>query len=186
MQAFGYWARLPSSVDRSPTRRCFKFYEIQKQKVSSDLIRYLNIRRHQIDRIQTMKPGNVPTGTSNMKPIGQSNSEKRWAIRRSSKSPALIVDGISAAVRCNVTDTSSTGAMLQLDNARTAENLPRSFFLQTLYDRTQVQCEIAWRDEKRVGVLFVSKMQSMPPLPKTPKKKNKPKSLLDRAFGRSN
>lgn len=105
-------------------------------------------------------------------PADVSDTEKRWEMRRPTKFPGVISTGKnSVSFKCSVSDTSSTGAKLEVDTRNPAavhglKELKGAFWLFMPFDRTIVRCEIAWRDGARVGVRFVSQMQTRPPEPK--------------------
>lgn len=95
-------------------------------------------------------------------------AEQRWANRKNSRTPALIItDSRSmgrqmAPLNCILKDTSSTGARIEFAPSVTqrwgfsAAGLPDQFRLQIPSQRVQVDCRIAWYDAAEFGVQFTS------------------------------
>ncbi len=105
--------------------------------------------------------------------------ERRWAQRRTGIMPGFILtDRLQAAVLCIVRDMSATGALVELIIDRysiisTAEALPNTFRLVLRTDDAEVDCQVAWREERRIGVRFVGGLRHLPKKPplKKPLKK---------------
>jgi hypothetical protein len=116
------------------------------------------------------------------------NSDKRWAIRRAVNAPGLIVsDTSTSSVRCMVSDISSTGALIEVGAASSsASSLPDKFNLQLIYDRSQVRCEVVWRNGTMAGVRFLSMIEAMPKVVRRakPTQAQQKKSLLSWALKR--
>lgn len=119
--------------------------------------------------------------------------DTRWAMRRPCKlSAQILADGLSVPVPCIVVDSSSTGAQLHLTTGRggtPASSLPERFKVQIPFERVEIDCRIAWRRDKQLGVKYVSPARALakPSKLKTaseqPKLKPKPKSLVSKLFG---
>jgi hypothetical protein len=76
--------------------------------------------------------------------------EKRAAVRHSVlKAGTLQFDG--GWINCVVRDTSNAGAMLHVTSS---VGIPERFTLIMSPDGRQVLCRVAWRIEKRIGVVF--------------------------------
>lgn len=100
-------------------------------------------------------------------------AEQRWANRKNSRTPALIVtDGQSMGrqmgpLNCILKDTSSTGARIEFSPAvaqrwgYSAAALPDRFRLQIPSQRVQMDCRIAWYDGAEFGVQFTSPVTMM-------------------------
>lgn len=95
-------------------------------------------------------------------------AEQRFANRKPSNTPAFIdtngnILGKKAPlINCVVKDSSSTGAMITLSNATArlwsdgSTGIPRCFTLRMPGEGVEIDCETAWRDDKAIGVRFVS------------------------------
>jgi hypothetical protein len=96
------------------------------------------------------------------------HDERRWAQRRTGIMPGFILtDRLQAAVMCVVRDMSATGAQVELIIDRfsiisTAEGLPNTFRLVLRTDDADVECQVAWREERRLGVRFIGAMRHLP------------------------
>ena len=103
--------------------------------------------------------------------IAAENDERRWALRKSGIVPAYIIsDSLGGPVSCVVRDISATGAKVELKIDRhsvigSAEGLPKSFVMVLQREFVAVECHIAWRTERMLGVRFVSTMKHMPKQP---------------------
>ncbi len=95
--------------------------------------------------------------------------ERRWAQRKSSTLPGLVIsDRLQASVTCIVRDLSSTGAQIDLKITKSSVivdslGLPQSFVLFLLRENAEVNCELAWRDGVSAGVKFKSAIRTLPP-----------------------
>jgi hypothetical protein len=122
-----------------------------------------------------MKAGSLPVGqgahTAALLPA-LGSLEERWAKRRASRMPGLLSHAsLVEALPCIVTDTSSTGARLDILQPRHGHGsqgyvsqparLPVRFTL-TLEGRTAVDCEVVWNEGSAFGVRFVSPTRSLP------------------------
>jgi hypothetical protein len=122
-------------------------------------------------------------------PGPDSNPEARWAKRKATKLNGLILaEGHSTALPCIVVDSSSTGAQIHLTTGRggtPATSLPDRFKLQIPFERIELDCRIAWRTEKKLGVKYVSPARALakverPRIVAAPKKE---KSVIAKIFG---
>lgn len=116
-------------------------------------------------------------------------ADPRFARRRPSKLTGhILAEGLGSALPCIVVDSSATGAQLHLTTGRggtPATNLPERIRLQIPFERVEMDCRIAWRTEKKLGVRYISPAR---PLAKSPKPRQvelppKPKSLVAKIFG---
>jgi hypothetical protein len=104
-------------------------------------------------------------------PVVETHDDRRWAHRRSGIFPGYIIaENLQATVSCVARDMSSTGALLELIIDRysiiaTAEGLPNTFRLVLRRDNAEVDCHVAWRNERRLGVRFVGAMRMLPKKP---------------------
>lgn len=96
------------------------------------------------------------------KAVAASASEKRWANRRKSETPGLVyLEGSSAVISCLVRDVSTTGAKIQMqENWMTllgaVRHLPEHLTLVIRHDRVAYDCKIMRRNERELGVKFLS------------------------------
>lgn len=104
--------------------------------------------------------------------LSAANSEQRWAFRKAGLFAAFIVsDRLQGTVNCLVRDMSATGAriVLQVDRnslVASAAGLPDTFKLILDYDQVEVDCQVAWRNERALGVRFLSKLKQLPKKPR--------------------
>ena len=97
--------------------------------------------------------------------------ERRWANRRSSTLPGLVIsDRLQASVACVVRDLSATGAQINLKITSAslisnADGLPQTLVLFLIRENAEVNCEIAWRRGNSAGVRFLSAIRTLPPRP---------------------
>ena len=95
-------------------------------------------------------------------PAPRQPDEGRHAPRKALRSSAILrLDGVRGQVTCLVLDISATGAKLrlQLIDARPfdpAMSLPETSKLFLPNDRIEIDCKLAWRTAKEIGVVFVS------------------------------
>lgn len=93
-------------------------------------------------------------------PAVLTDEERRSADRAICFLIAHIRCGDSGPVRCTIRDMSSTGAQLELASVATAQtaatDLPRSFRLVSFSRaaRSEVWCNVVWRNGRRIGVRF--------------------------------
>lgn len=106
--------------------------------------------------------------------------EQRWAFRKTGLFAAFIVsDRLQGTVGCLVRDMSATGARIVLQADRnsliaSAAGLPNTFKLILDYYQIEVDCEIAWRSDRALGVRFLSNMKQLPKKPRKIMPKKKP------------
>jgi len=108
----------------------------------------------------------VPSPTAGSELAGTTN--KRFAVRKASDSPAMIdtrtqVLGRDAPlIPCVIQDGSSTGAKLRLKGATAsrwtdgANGLPDKFFLRITAEGIEVPCEVVWRRANSLGVRYTA------------------------------
>ena len=100
--------------------------------------------------------------------LGGSANEQRWAQRRSSLIPGyLFSDQLAASVNVVIRDMSSTGAKLELMLDRfsiigSSEGLPNNFSMFIRRDDTIVECTVAWREPRFIGVRFIGHLRHVP------------------------
>jgi hypothetical protein len=90
-------------------------------------------------------------------------SNGRFATRtRSNSAGFLSVEGFSAALRCTVCDTSSSGALIEVPKTADgrpidADDIPARFTLVFVgyREQTEVTCQVVRRIGQRVGVRYV-------------------------------
>lgn len=115
-----------------------------------------------------------------------SSEKDRFERRRTTRQTArMVMNDASNGIRCTICDLSSAGAMLDLAESGgtvPAECLPASFRLYMPYDRVEVDCRIAWREEMKLGVQFTSPLRPLAKATRTRMKpeKKQPKSFLGR------
>jgi hypothetical protein len=87
-------------------------------------------------------------------------ADKRFAKRRSSKTPALIHHPtFQQPMSCIVRDSSSTGALIELAPTKgmtihVLTRFPREFTLTILLERVAFECEVAWQKDMTLGVRY--------------------------------
>ena len=113
-------------------------------------------------------------------------AEQRWANRKSSRTPALIIletevmGGRTAPLGCILKDTSSTGARIELSRivaqrwGNSASGLPERFRLQIPNQLVEMDCRTAWYDGIIVGVQFASPVRMLTRPAKSVVKQKKP------------
>lgn len=104
-------------------------------------------------------------------PGQDSNSEKRFAPRRPRQLPAVLyAEGLSAGVRCQIVDLSSTGARVSLaagwDNAlHCTGQEPKRVRLVELAEKVTYDCWMVRRGETDAGLRFASPPILPAPIP---------------------
>lgn len=94
-------------------------------------------------------------------PAAEENTNNRRAKRKQTSLPAMITfQSMRITVPCTVADMSGTGARLAftastLKQFGELDHLPAKFTLVLKADRMQVECEVKWRREGRIGVRFL-------------------------------
>lgn len=127
--------------------------------------------------------------TAVQSPVAESIPEARWARRKATRLNGLILaEGHSTALPCIVVDSSSTGAQIHLTTGRggaPATSLPDRFRLQIPFERIELDCRIAWRTEKKLGVKYVSPARALAKVerPKSTIAPKKEKSVIAKIFG---
>lgn len=119
-------------------------------------------------------------------------AEQRFAKRRKTKMKAIIFDiSGGSGVDCTVRDISSTGVLIDLpvemtSVSRAGERVPARFVLRMPTERTEVDCELAWRSANKVGARFISPSRATSVEPRRRPMQSKPKAssgqLLNRLF----
>jgi hypothetical protein len=100
-------------------------------------------------------------------PEEEDQSDQRFAARRKTKMKAIIrVAGSQQQTNCTVADISSTGALLKLPVemhtvSRAGEHVPARFTLFMPTQRTEIDCELAWRSGNRIGARFTSALRQV-------------------------
>ncbi|MBX9927170.1 MAG: PilZ domain-containing protein [Hyphomicrobiaceae bacterium] len=103
-----------------------------------------------------------PISAPKMPPIGGSEGNRRWSMRRTMSAPGLVWPGGSApTIPCTIADMSGTGARLLMQRGwvnpfRGVSSVAQQFTLLMRFDRMQVQCEIMRIDDQEIGVRFIS------------------------------
>ncbi len=142
----------------------------------------------------------IQQGRGTHRPVPQAVSatgaEKRFATRRPRNTPALIaMEGQILGqqvppIPCILKDTSSTGALIQLSPSNasrwsgSAGGLPDRFRLQIPSELMEVDCEIAWRSDERIGVRFVAPARILQRQKKPEKPSKDAKPALLKLLGR--
>jgi hypothetical protein len=99
---------------------------------------------------------------------------RRWANRRASASAATLTSpNMGDALTCVVLDTSSTGVRIKphfsrASSCQTLSDLPKTLTLVFTIDRVAIDCKIAWRRDKEVGLTFISPARTLPKPPPRP------------------
>lgn len=107
------------------------------------------------------------------KPRSQTG-ERRRSYRRGCNLPAIIfIPGTSMAIPCTLVDECSAGARLRLSAARarhgrTQSYVPREFWVWMSVDRCRVKCEPIWENDDKIGVRFLSVIETAPPEDRNP------------------
>ncbi len=89
-----------------------------------------------------------------------SAADKRFAKRRSSRTPALIQHPtFQQPMSCIVRDSSSTGALIELTPLKgmaihVLTRFPREFTLTIPLERVAFECEVAWQKDMTLGVRY--------------------------------
>jgi len=97
---------------------------------------------------------------------GQDN--ERFAQRKPTKKRALIFGaGDREGTPCLVRDMSTTGVQIEMPRdqasvSRAGDFVPPRFRLQIPVERTEVDCEMAWRQGSRIGAKFTSAPRLLP------------------------
>lgn len=77
--------------------------------------------------------------------------EKRIIPRKKVLKAGTIAFG-GAAINCTVRNLSATGAMLEVASPL---GIPRQFVLDIAADHFRRECQVAWIQERRLGVIFL-------------------------------
>jgi hypothetical protein len=80
-------------------------------------------------------------------------SERSAARHRVLRSCIIAYSGRHITIVAAVRDVSETGARIRVDNPR---SVPDTFELLLELDGLEADCEVAWRDDKEIGVRFVN------------------------------
>lgn len=110
-----------------------------------------------LDRLKRLSAKPVAAG-ADAKPVNP--AEGRRAPRKSSVIGGTITAASMVAERpCKIVDMSATGARLRLmptsDQTKgLPAGVPDAFTLVLRVDRIEVDCEVAWRKEREVGIRF--------------------------------
>lgn len=116
-------------------------------------------------------------------------SDKRWAKRRPSRTPAHISHtSLPGPIQVIVRDSSSTGALLELAQtvgkiSAGTERLPQRFILTIPIERASVECDVAWRRGTTMGVRFVSPTRTLARPPSRRVQKSEPPSRMMKLLG---
>lgn len=106
----------------------------------------------------------APTTTAH----ANASDNERFAQRKPTKKRALIFGaGDREGTPCLVRDMSTTGVQIEMpcDQAsvsRAGDFVPPRFRLQIPVERTEVDCEMAWRQGSRIGARFTSAPRMLP------------------------
>jgi hypothetical protein len=102
-------------------------------------------------------------------------SNRRFAQRKPCQTPATIVfQGMRGPVACTVRDTSSSGALIEMVKTKGNPDgvtgvVPDLFVLVFNLDRSEINCQVAWRDDTEMGVRYISPARhTVKPKPKRP------------------
>lgn len=96
------------------------------------------------------------------------HDERRFSRRRNAEARAYILaPSLLEPLACLVKDQSTTGARVRLDPkvkdaASVIEEIPENFTLVLQLDRISLDCNVAWRREKSLGVRFTSPARFLP------------------------
>jgi hypothetical protein len=96
------------------------------------------------------------------------HDERRFSRRRNAEARAYILaPSLIEPVACLVKDQSTTGARIRLDPSikdltATLDEIPENFTLVLQLDRISLDCNVAWRREKSLGVRFTSPARFLP------------------------
>lgn len=95
------------------------------------------------------------------------HDERRFSRRRTAEARAFIfAPGLTEPQPCLVKDQSTTGARVRLDPTGKDHvaigEIPENFTLVLQLDRVSLDCNVAWRREKSLGVRFTSPARFLP------------------------
>ncbi len=96
------------------------------------------------------------------------DDERRWAKRKSSRTPGAVwAEGIATTHNCVIKDTSSTGALLEMVKTKMNPDsssgvVPDRFTLMIQMERVCIDCRVAWRRDTEVGVRYISPARPIP------------------------
>jgi hypothetical protein len=102
---------------------------------------------------------NVPRYTGRGNRLGRkSMEEKRKFARTEINEPAYVSSG-GSVMSCIVRNISPEGAAIDIENP---EFVPQHFRLVWAKGASVRECEVAWIQQKRIGVAFVASLQITP------------------------
>ena len=99
---------------------------------------------------------------------GLKDDERRFARRKSSRTPGLVwSEGATINHGCVIKDSSSTGALLEMTKTKmnpdcAATVVPDRFTLVITLEKVCIDCRVAWRRDNEVGVRYISPARTMP------------------------
>ena len=102
------------------------------------------------------------------KSASEKDDERRFARRKSSRTPGLVwAEGATTNHSCVVKDTSSTGALLEMTRTKmnpdcAASVVPDQFTLVIAIEKVCIDCRVAWRRDTEVGVRYMSPARPLP------------------------
>lgn len=117
-------------------------------------------------------------------------AEQRFAKRRKTKMKAIIVNTSGGSrLDCTIRDVSSTGVLIDLpvemtSVSRAGDRVPPRFILCMPTERTEVDCELAWRTGNKLGARFVSPSRVTSAEPRRKPQAGKTQSASSRIFNR--
>lgn len=115
--------------------------------------------------------------------------DERFAARRLSRTPALLShQSLPQSIPVLIRDNSSSGARLEVPNAKGShsldlDRLPPRLILSIPVDRAWVECEIAWRNGPLIGVRYMGLTHTRPRPARPKMQKPETSSALLRLLG---
>jgi hypothetical protein len=108
------------------------------------------------------RTGEHPPGAADAIAAAAASDNRRWAVRRPQMAAATIVsDRFAVNQPCIIRDMSATGAKLEVvfEKSVISRSVPDTFRLVLKADRSEVDCEVAWRRGNFCGVRFLSALR---------------------------
>jgi hypothetical protein len=83
--------------------------------------------------------------------------ENRRSVRRQIAAPVQIATGVGPPGSCRMVDVSETGARLHVSHGWSVPDV----FLVILKPELQRWCQVVWRTERQIGVMFIAPPNSL-------------------------
>ena len=99
-----------------------------------------------------LDPNFLISALQSFRPAVLPNESRRAARRRVFLGAKIVFNGRTSVVDCQISDISATGCRLKVQGS---SYIPSHFTLNFTASNTFRECEIAWRNEAVMGVLFL-------------------------------